>query len=197
MDTANQITLMLGVVTAVVALVGYWTNQHTKRREMKTQMYAAAIQVMRDYEELPYNIRHRRGTDGEVRAELSAKISEVFSRMNYHQTLLDMDSRAVGQAYADLFTQTRRHGGPYRKEAWNSPPVTSDSEMAGNAYFPYDNKSEIDACLLAMRRELAPWGWMLRPNTLRRIRVLRNSRPQFQEPEHMRRRREQILRNTR
>ncbi|MFB7956892.1 hypothetical protein [Streptomyces sp. NPDC056045] len=195
MAIANQITLGLGVVTAVVALIGYWANQHIKRRETKSQMYAAAIQAIHEFEELPYIIRHRKSSGSEVRAELAEKLSGVFSRIKYHQTLLNMDSPVVGQAYTDLFTHTRRHAGPHRKEAWNTPPVTSDDQMPGAAYYPYDNSHEIEVCLLAMRRELNPWGWLSRPFTHRRIRKLRNNRPPYREPEHMRQRRAEVFRN--
>ncbi|MFV5998532.1 hypothetical protein ACNPQM_40830 [Streptomyces sp. NPDC056231] len=51
MDAGSRITLVVGVVTAVVALIGYWSNQHTKRRE--TRVYAEALLAIHHYEELP------------------------------------------------------------------------------------------------------------------------------------------------
>lgn len=68
-----------------------------------------------------------------------------------------MDSPLVGESYAGLFARTRQHGGPHRKESWNTAPITSDEQMPGAAYYPYDNSDELNACLLAMRRELTPW----------------------------------------
>ncbi|MCX5318151.1 hypothetical protein [Streptomyces sp. NBC_00154] len=104
---------MVGVVTAVVALIGYWSNQHIKRRETKIRVYAEALLAIHHYEELPYAIRHRKqAEDGEVRAELAEKMSDVFARINYYQTLLNMDAPVVGQAYAALFARTRQYGGP-------------------------------------------------------------------------------------
>jgi hypothetical protein len=194
-DVSNWITLVVGVVAATVALIGYWSNQYIKRRDIKIQMYAEALQAIHEYEELPYAIRHRRGSDSEIRSALAEKMSNVFAKINYHQTLLNMDSPVVGTAYEHLFIRTRQHGGPFRREAWNTRPVTSDEEMPGGAYYPYDNKVEMDACLMAMRRELAPWGWVLRRGTRRRLETLRHERPSWREPERMRQRREQILRD--
>ncbi|WP_051879257.1 hypothetical protein [Streptomyces sp. NRRL B-24720] len=195
MDAGSRITLVVGVVTAVVALIGYWSNQHIKRRETKIPVYAEALLAIHQYEELPYAIRHRKqAEDGEVRAMLAEKMSDVFARINYHQTLLTMDAPVVGQAYAALFDRTREYGGPHRREAWNTSPIVADVDMSQAAYFPYDNQDELDVCLLAMRRELAPWGWLVRSVTRRRIEALRTQRPARGESEWMRQRREQVQR---
>ncbi|MGW5097198.1 hypothetical protein ACWEQ1_22305 [Streptomyces nodosus] len=189
MDAVSTATL----ITAAVALVGYWVNQHAKRRENKSRMYAEALQVIHSYEDLPYVIRCRSGSDQVTRAELAQQISDVFTKINLHQNLLAMDSGVVGEAYADLFRQTRRHGGPHRREAWNSPPVATDAEMSGRTYFPYDNEPEQEICLLAMRRELSPWGWLLRGSTRRRLRRLRVERPPWSDPVFMREARARLL----
>ncbi|MFH8618157.1 hypothetical protein ACH4E8_24250 [Streptomyces sp. NPDC017979] len=192
MDAGSRITLAVGIVTAAVALIGYWINQRINRREAKMQMYTEALQVIHHYEELPYAIRHRQGSDAEVRAALAEKISDVFARLNYHQTLLTMDSPVVGEAYAVLFARARRYGGPHRREAWNTAPVSSDAEMPAAAYFPYEHQPELEACLLAMRNELTPWGWVRRRRIRGRLRALQEQRPPV-EPAWMRQRRERML----
>ncbi|MBL1085853.1 hypothetical protein JK359_28460 [Streptomyces actinomycinicus] len=193
MDAASTAALTAALITALVALLGYWINQHAKRREQKSRMYAEALQVIHSYEDLPYLIRCRPGSNPETRAALAQQISDVFTKINLHQNLLSMDSSVVGEAYADLFRQTRRHGGPHRRQAWTAPPVASDPEMSGRAYFPYDNDPEQAICLLAMRRELTPWGWLLRPHTRRQIHRLRHRRPQWSEPDFMRESRTRLL----
>ncbi|MDT0378864.1 hypothetical protein RM572_08770 [Streptomyces sp. DSM 42041] len=193
MDRGSHITLMVGVITASVALLGYWVNQYIQRREMKAQLYADALQAIHDYEEMPYVIRHRPGSDEEVRATLAQRLSEVFARLKYHQNRLTMDSSVVGEAYARLFARTRHQGGNHREEAWRTTPVSDDGAMPGAAYYPYDNHQEFEACLLAMRRELSPWGPALRPTTRRRLRRLYLGRPVRREPEWMRVRRQQLL----
>ncbi|MGV9423722.1 hypothetical protein ACWDO7_05440 [Streptomyces sp. NPDC003656] len=189
MDTASTATL----ITALVALTGYWVNQYSKRREHKSRMYAEALQAIHSYEDLPYVIRCRPGSDPATRAALAQQISDVFTKINLHQNLLAMDSDVVGEAYADLFLQTRRLGGPHRKEAWNAPPVATDAEMSGRVYFPYDNEPEQELCLLAMRRELSPWGWLLRGPTRRKLNELRHRRPRWSEPDFMRETRTRLL----
>jgi hypothetical protein len=128
---------------------------------------------------------------------LAEKMSDVVARVNCHQTLLNMDAPVVGQAYSALFARTRQYGGPHRREAWNTSPTVADVDMPQAAYFPYDNRDELDVCLLAMRRELAqlaPWGWLVRGVTRRRIEALRTRRPTRWESEWMRQRREQVQR---
>jgi hypothetical protein len=194
MDTGSRITLALGVVTAGVALTGYWLNLHIKRRELKIQTYAAALQAIHDYEELPYAIRRRQSSEAEVRAALAEKISEVISRLNYHQTFLNIDSPVVAEAYSALFARTRQFGGHYRSAAWRTRPISADEDVPRAAYYPYDSEPELKICLLAMRRELTPLGYLLRGDTRRRLKALRGQRPTWEEPEWMRDRREQLFR---
>ncbi|WP_026416968.1 hypothetical protein [Actinomadura oligospora] len=189
MASSTFVPVTLGVMTAAVALVGYWSNLFMKRREARGQMYAEALQVIHRYEELPYMIRYRPASDSQVRADLGERISEVFLSVSYYQTLLTMDSRVVGEAYAELYKQTRRGGGPHRKEAWSQPPMESDTEASGQTFFPYDNAPELECCLLAMRRELTPLGRLLRPLTRRSVQARLRERPQWEEPAWMRQRR--------
>ncbi|MEE4419566.1 hypothetical protein V2J85_09395 [Streptomyces sp. DSM 41528] len=153
----------------MVALAGYWVNQHMKRRETKSQMYAQALQVIHEYQELPYLIRHRADSDPATRSALAKQISDVFARLHLYQTLLAMDSPVVSDAYINLFSHTRRQGGPYRHQAWNTAPVSSDSAMTQSANFYYDNVAQLEAFLLAMRRVLHPWGWMQRRDTRKKV----------------------------
>ena len=192
-DNGNRLTLALGMVTALVDLIGYWSNLYIQRSTARSQVYAQALQAIHRYEELPYAIRHRQGSDGEARTTLAARISDVFADVNYHQTLLTMDSAVVGKAYEGLFARTRQHGGPHRREAWNTPPMSDDTDVPGGAYYPYDNGPERELCLLAMRRELRPWSYLARPATLRRLRALQDARPPWRGPEWMQRRREEII----
>ncbi|MFE4017762.1 hypothetical protein ACFXPZ_10165 [Streptomyces sp. NPDC059101] len=182
MDTATKAALASALLTALVALAGYWVNQHMKRRETKSQMYAQALQVIHEYQELPYAIRHRVDATPATRSALAARVSNVFGRLHHYQTLLAMDSPVVSDAYVNLFSQTRKQCGEYRKQAWNSPPIATDPEMPGSTRFYYDNIAAMDACLLAMRRELRPWGWMQRKNTRKRMADLDRSRPDWRRP---------------
>lgn len=186
MDAAARVTLITGFATAAVAILGYWVNQHAARRERKSKTYAEALLAISDYEELPYLIRRRPDGASETRATIVQRQTEVFSRIRYNQALLDMDSAVIGEAYRLLFTHTRRLGGPYRKEAWMEKIITSDPEIPNSAYYPYDNEPELKLCLKAMRREMTPFAGPLRFFTLRQIRKLRESRPQWQAPAWMR-----------
>ncbi|AIA06567.1 hypothetical protein [Streptomyces noursei] len=169
MDTATTVALSSACLTALVALVGYWVTQHIKRRETKSQMYAQALQVIHDYQELPYLICHRADSEPATRSALAKQISDVFARLHLYQTLLALDSPVVSDAYIKLFSHTRRQGGPHRHQAWNTPPAAADSDMTRSAHYYYDNVAQLEACLLAMRRELRPWGWTQRRDTRKKV----------------------------
>ncbi|GHE67101.1 hypothetical protein [Streptomyces griseoaurantiacus] len=185
MDAAARVTLITGFATAAVAILGYWVNQHAARRERKAQTYAGALSAVAEYEELPYLIRRRSDSANETRAAITQKQSEVFHRIRHSQALLDMESGPVGYAYRLLFMQTRRQGGPYRKEAWSEDIITSDAGIPDAAYYPYDNEPELELCIKVMRRELAPFAPLLRSVTRRQIKKLEQNRPRWQAPAWM------------
>src|ERR1019366_1830482 len=96
-------------------------------------------------------------------------ISAVHAKLQYYSPLLRLDSSTVGMAYMNLTHQTWRQCGIYRSAAWKAQIIANDSDVPKSAYFPYDNHPKYELCLLAMRRELTPWGIYLRHFTIARL----------------------------
>ncbi|MGW7818000.1 hypothetical protein ACWGLF_07660 [Streptomyces puniciscabiei] len=176
MNTTQVITLLTGLVTALVALIGYWVSQHQKRRERRADVFASALEAIQEYEQTPYLIRRREGPDAATRARISERLSASAARRRYHEAVLTLDSPIVAASYRALLVRTRRQVGPYRSDAWKLPVIASDEEFPGSAYYAYDNEPEWDLCLLAMRRELSVFAAVRRRDTRRRLEALIASR---------------------
>ncbi|WP_433335023.1 hypothetical protein [Spirillospora sp. CA-294931] len=176
MRTAELITLSTGLTTATIALVGYWINQRQKRRERRSETFAAALEAVREYEQAPYLIRRRESSEPGVRAQLAERLSASAGRRRYYATLLRLDSPVVADAYQALLDQTRRQAGPYRSEAWKSPVITRDEDFPGSANYVYDNGPEWDLCLVAMRREFSFLARAGRRRTRRQVAAIIASR---------------------
>jgi hypothetical protein len=177
MSIATEVTLITGIAATIAALTGYWITQHTNRREQRSRVFAEALQAISEYQELPYLIRHRANESEATRSDLTQRISAVFGKISYYQALLQLESRVVGDAYETLFERTRKQGGPHRKDAWESAPLSKDEQVPGSAYYIYDNEPELRHCIASMRRELTPWAALIRARTRREHRQLAAERP--------------------
>ncbi|GAA2483766.1 hypothetical protein GCM10010276_21690 [Streptomyces longisporus] len=131
---------------------------------------------MREYEQTPYLIQRREGPDAATRARISERLSADAARRRYHETVLSLDSPVVAESYKHLLNRTRRQVGPYRSDAWKSPVIASDEEVAGSPTYAYDNEAEWELCLMAMRRELSAFASLRRRATRRRLASLMASR---------------------
>jgi hypothetical protein len=168
LETDSRVTLLAAIIAGSVAVVGYLITQSANRRERKSKLYAEALSVVREYQELPYRVRRRPASDSVTRAELGEQISSVMTKLGFYLRWLQIDSHEVGVAYADLVEQVRRFGGPYRSKAWQESLIASDKDMPEVKY-PYDADAEMRLCLLAMRRELSVFGLLFRRYTRRRL----------------------------
>lgn len=166
MDANSRVTLLTAFIAGMVAVVGYLMVQDANRRDRKSKVYAEALSVLREYQELPYRVRRRPSCDSPTRAQLGEQISAVMTRLGFYLRWLQIDSHEVGAAYSDLVAQVRRFGGPYRNEAWRQPLIASDGEMPEIKY-PYDIEPEMSLCLIAMQRELSIWRLLFRRSTRR------------------------------
>ncbi|GIE80496.1 hypothetical protein Aph02nite_64460 [Actinoplanes philippinensis] len=157
--TAAQTTAVLVPVIAIVgavltALLTYALNQRAARRERRARAFGEALSVIEDYAEMPYRIRRRTGSvDG--RQQLTEEVSRIYSRLAFHQALLDIEAPAVAAAYRHLANEAKSEVGEQMKAAWQKPLRTSDAEM--NLEKHYD-RSRVDTardrCVLTMRAAL-------------------------------------------
>jgi hypothetical protein len=168
--TASETTALITASTAaLLALLGYWVAQYQKRQERRSEIFASALRVVREYEQLPYLIRRREEDGPATRARLTNMLSRSAAERRYYETLLRLDSPLVADAYRLLLKRTAKKGGPFRAEAWRSPIIRKDVEFPGSADYSYDNSDEWELCLLAMRRALTITGVLYARNTKKRI----------------------------
>lgn len=161
------LTAALGALATL--LVAAWTfaaTQAAARRERRAAVYAEALRAVSDYNEGPYRVRRRDGS-AEQRAAITAVLSDVKSRIDFHQSLLQLHAPTkVAQAYDTLVDCARAEAGTQMREAWTKPPASTDADV--NLDVPYPRPSTEAArarAVMAMQASLAvrcwkPWTWV-------------------------------------
>lgn len=157
--TAAQLTAVLVPViailgTALVALLTYELNRRASRRERRALAFGEALSVVEDYAEMPYRIRRRSGTL-EGRQQLTEEVSRIYSRLAFHQALLDIEAPVVAAVYRRLANEAKAEVGVQMKAAWQKPLRTTDAEM--NLEDRYSRKRvdyARDHCVVTMRAAL-------------------------------------------
>ena len=155
---AQTVTLLAAFVTlagaVVTAALSYGLSQRAARRERQTRAFAEALAVIEDYAELPYRIRRRLGTP-QARHELTEQVSQIQSRLAFHQSWLRMEAPGVAQAYENLVWTTKQQAGAQMREAWLEPAASEDAQVSlGKAYDRQDIDGARDQCVAAMRAAL-------------------------------------------
>ena len=156
--SAQTVTLLAAFLTlagaVITAALSYGLNQRAARRERQTREFAEALAVIEDYAELPYRIRRRSGTP-QSRYELTEQISQIQSRLAFHQAWLRMEASGVAQAYGQLVQTTKARAGAQMREAWMEPVLAEDAQVSlGKAYERNDIDGSREACIEAMREAL-------------------------------------------
>ncbi|MCP4962993.1 MAG: hypothetical protein GY925_27470 [Actinomycetia bacterium] len=112
--------LIAAFVAAMVALAGYWQTSRLNRQDRQRQLFAEAYAAARSYREFPFIVRRR--IEGSTTAEITTRLSDCQVEMDKFMGLLLVESKGVGEAYANLITETRRIAGAEIAAAWESPP---------------------------------------------------------------------------
>jgi hypothetical protein len=155
---AQTAAVLAGVIAVAGGLVSvaltYNLNQRAARRERQTRVFAEALTAIEDYAEMPYRIRRRPGSPG-ARHELTEQISQIQSRIAFHQAWLCIETPSVAGSYEDLVRAAKTQAGKQMKHAWLEPATTQDAQVSLGIGYPRD---EIDAargrCVAAMRDSL-------------------------------------------
>ena len=111
MNTGNWIVLTTSTIAALVAVVGYLLNQHAARNERRSRSYAAALEAVYAYQELPFRIR-RRTSDPKSSMELAQKISDAFERLSFYQAWMDLESPWSAGPFRTWFSERTDNGCP-------------------------------------------------------------------------------------
>src|SRR5258707_11695030 len=150
--------IIAALIAALVAVAGYALTQAWTRREQRAKAFADALAAVEEYLEAPYRVRRRPGATPEVRAALTAALSDLQARIALHGAWLHVVAPAVGQAYDALVSAARAEGGTQMTEAWKSAPLTSDGDMNLKVASPHPQADAQRARVIAaMRRHLRLW----------------------------------------
>jgi hypothetical protein len=148
-------TLVVGILAAVVAILGYTITNSMNRIERRSRIYANAISALVQFQNLPFRIRRRSDSSDATRTIVGERVRDVQETLSYHVVLLRLDSPRVGTVFAELVRNTRKEGVRYRHDAWASPPATSDADMSLVVSYEYHNEAELEKCIVLMQRELS------------------------------------------
>jgi hypothetical protein len=140
--------------TLISVALTYRLNQRAVRRERQAKLFAEALGAIEDYAEMPYRIRRRPSTQG-ARHELTEQVSQIQSRIAFHQAWLTLEAPHVAGSYNDLVRTAKTQAGKQMAQAWLKPAITKDAQVNLGVAYP---RAEIDAarsqCVAAMRQAL-------------------------------------------
>lgn len=144
-------------VTIGVAVFNVVKQQQENRRQERAHAYAEAIRAVDDYLETPYRIWRRNGS-GEHRWQLTESISEIQSRINFHQGWLRINaSKAVYDAYVKFIKTAKTEAGAQMTTAWNGPVTKKDGQVPLGAGLPQPESEAAKELLVeAMKDCLKP-----------------------------------------
>ncbi|MEV7590927.1 hypothetical protein AB0O42_11665 [Streptomyces sp. NPDC089922] len=151
---AQTAALIVPVIALVGVYITFTLNQRAARRERRSRTFAEALTAVEEYLEMPYRIR-RRPTSPDARRELTDEASSLLARMAFHHAWLQIEASAVAEPYAALVAAARSEAGAHMSEAWQEPPIDTDSGMnLGTAYSRDRSNTARATCIRVMRRHL-------------------------------------------
>ena len=155
---AQTALLLAGLVSVAGALISvaltYGLNQRAARRERHSQVFAEALTAIEDYAEMPYRIR-RRPRELSAQHELAEQISQIQSRIAFHQAWLWIEAPSVAEPYAELVRATKAQAGTQMKEAWLKPTVRKAAQFNLTVAYERDKiNTARSRCIDAMRDAL-------------------------------------------
>ena len=166
---AQWATIIAALIAALVVVAGYMLTQAQARRERRAKEFADALAAVEEYLEAPYRIRRRQAATPEAREALTSALSNLQARIALHCAWLQVEAPAVGHAYEALVSAARSEAGAQMAEAWNTSPLTSDTDMNLEVAYPHPNSdAERAKVIAAMRQHLR-----LRPGATAFRRALR------------------------
>ena len=153
----DYVPLVVAVVAAMAALVGYLLNGAAGRRAERMRRYADALDAVERYRQLPYTLRRRHNETAEIRDEVARMIADVQVALAFHRRWLRLDVDELGDAYDALVDKIQLRNKSYRKDALATPAASRDVEIEISPGYRFDEDLERDECLRRMRRHLRLW----------------------------------------
>jgi hypothetical protein len=160
-------TIAAALLAARIAVAAYRHERWKSNRDHLAQQYAGALQAIHDYLEAPYRIRRRIPNNDEGRVALTSSISDIQSRIKFHQSWFRVHSPNLAEAYDGLIETVRREAGAQMKTAWIDGGTSRDADVS--LHVPLDQKAsnkkldEVTALLRAALEPKQPW-WKRKKN---------------------------------
>lgn len=154
-QTAVVLAGLISVAGAAFSVaLTYGLNQRAARRERHSQVFAEALTAIEDYAEMPYRIR-RRPRDLSAQHELTEQISQIQSRIAFHQAWLWIEAPSVAEPYAELVRTTKAQAGTQMREAWLKPAARKSAQFNLAVAYPRDTiNAARTRCIDSMRDAL-------------------------------------------
>lgn len=150
----DYVPLLVAVVAAMTALVGYLLNGAAGRRMERMRRYADALDAVERYRQLPYTVRRRHNETAEIRDEMARMIADVQVALAFHRRWLRLDAEELGEAYDALVNKIQIKNKDYRKDALAMPPASKDVEIDISPGYRFGEDDERAECLRRMRKHL-------------------------------------------
>ena len=152
---SDWIPIIVALIAAATALIGYLVNGRLNRISDKMKSYAEALAAVEHYRQLPYMIYRLHDSTPETRAQLAKMIGEAQESLSFHRRWLDLGSPAVSAAYNKMVDKIRKDNNIYRQQALDAPPPSTDGDLEKfRDEFLTNTHDESRECLRAMRNEL-------------------------------------------
>lgn len=160
-DTTNPVfnaTVVVAYIGLLGTLLTIAVNGYKARTARKREQFAEALSTVLEYWEFPYVVRRRRHDQPEAeRVRISEAMRDVQRRLAFHQAWIRTESQTVSKVFDELVVQTRTVIGGQIRQAWESPPITSDPQM-NISDVTFDGLTNIqDRYLAAVDAELSLW----------------------------------------
>ena len=147
----------LGIVGVGFTLL---INGGRDERQRRREVHARALEAVALYYEMPFLIRRRRDDEPAAeRARLSERFADVQAELASCEALIRADNDAAVRAkYATLVGALRAHAGKQASLAWDTAPITQDSQMAmGDVYLALQPVREsLISCETVMAKSTTP-----------------------------------------
>jgi hypothetical protein len=157
--TPQTAALIIGIVAAIVAMLGVWINGLREERRRRREFYAAALEATFAYREFAYVVRRRRpDVPGEERVRISEALREIQRALAKYEALMTIERCAdVAVKYKHLVEKTREVAGGYMRTSWEGDGAGTDAQMnISNIDFAPLEDSE-QGYLTAVAADLPAW----------------------------------------
>ena len=161
---ALVITPMAATLLTLVITRAYEATNHRRDR------YAQAVQTIAAWAEFPYRIRRRVNDDPSTLAALANLGHDLQERMAYQRARFATEHRRLALAFDEARDQISGVVGPANREAWQSRPISSATEMNLGGWGP---ARECEAAILHLQVEIQRHFRLLRLNVLPRRKTRR------------------------